>query len=186
MICSSLRPLGRAHQRTAASNQNPEHKRLAFALSLTSQPYLTSTYAIFKWISVLAFEFPNREIFLGRMRWRAYLRVSDRRSNCRIPFVLFQPTTRVRNCMLLLCPAAVKIHLGATRAVQHVLGSDHSTRSSAHEAMRNCTLDLLKLGNLICLCPGLSVSMFFVLLSNTVPTITTTAPFRHGVNSVLT
>ena len=95
------------------------------------------------------------------MRWRAYLRVSDRRSNCHIPFVLLQPSTRVRNCMFLLYPAAVKIHLGATRAVQHVLGSDNSTGSSAHEIMRNCTLNLLKLGNLICLCPGLSVSYAF-------------------------
>ena len=96
-----------------------------------------------KWSGVLASNLPNLETLDAQMRWRAYLRVSDRRSTCQIPFVLFKPS-RGGTYMLMLGPAAVKIHLKTARTTQHVVGIifNPSTGSIA-----KCTLDVVKLGS---------------------------------------
>lgn len=116
---------GRAHQRSSSFKLEPTYKSTAFTLSLASQLYLISSYAVHKWPSMLAlFELPNMENVSCANGLARLLRVSDRRSNWRIPFVLLQRTsTAGTTYMLLVRPAAAKFHLGLTRTVQHVLVS---------------------------------------------------------------
>ena len=108
-------------------------------------------------------ECPNLETFLAILGWRAYFRVSGRRSNRRVPFVLFQPsrtagTLHRSGTTCCLVPLRRRSLRKPTQSSARAQQYQYLVR---HVAIRTWTLELLYLGNFVCLCQGLSVPLVF-------------------------
>ena len=108
-------------------------------------------------------EFPNLETFLAKLRWRAYFPVSGRRSNCRVPFVLFQPsrmagTPHHSGTISCLVPLRRRSLRKTTQSPARAQRYQYPVR---HAVIRTWIIELLNLGNLVRLCQGPSVSSVF-------------------------